>query len=88
MLYVSETLLFENNSMIVAVDVHYRDTYAKAVSIEFESWESEKPNEVHNVIVEDLNDYIPGSFYLRELPCILEVLKLSDLEKVDLISYY
>lgn len=71
--------------MIVAIDVHYRDTYAKAVSIEFDQWGAEEPEQVHEVLVEELHEYIPGSFYLRELPCILEVLKMSPLENIDLI---
>ncbi len=71
--------------MIVAIDVHYRETFAKAVSIEFDQWDAEEPIKIHEVLVEELHEYIPGSFYLRELPCILEVLKLSPIEKIDLI---
>lgn len=71
--------------MIIAIDVHYRDNYAKAVSIEFDQWDAEAPDRIHEVLVEELHEYIPGSFYLRELPCIMEVLKKSPLEETDLI---
>ena len=71
--------------MIIAIDVHYREGIAKTVSIEFDDWNASKPTNTHVVIIPETADYVPGQFYKRELPCILEVLKLSDLSKVDYI---
>lgn len=71
--------------MIVAIDVHYSVQKARAVSIEFEDWQVEKPKATHIIELEGIAEYIPGQFYKRELPCILEVLKKSDLSKVEVI---
>jgi len=71
--------------MKIAIDVHYRDDFAKAVSIEFEGWEDEVPLKVHEAIINEVEEYISGQFYKRELPCILEVLKCSPIEKIELI---
>lgn len=71
--------------MIIAIDVHYKAGIAKTVSIEFENWKSVKPIATHIVEMPETADYVPGQFYKRELPCILAVLKMSDLTKVTLI---
>lgn len=71
--------------MIIAIDVHYRAEVAKTVSIEFDNWEASEPTQTHIIEIPETAAYVPGQFYKRELPCILEVLKLSDLTKVDLI---
>ena len=71
--------------MIVAIDVHYKETYAKAVSVEFEQWEDEVPSRINEVIIQEVHEYIPGEFYKRELPCILAVLKETPQAAIDLI---
>ena len=71
--------------MIVAIDVHYRDDFAKSVSIEFKNWSDETPSKINEVIVKKVHEYIPGEFYKRELPCILEVLKKSNFKKIEFI---
>ena len=71
--------------MIIAIDVHYRENVAKTVSIEFDDWLAEKPSATHILKIPVAAEYIPGQFYKRELPCILEILKLSDLSKVTAI---
>ncbi len=73
------------NKMIVAIDVHYKADYAKAVSITFEDWEDEKPLKTDIAIIKEVAPYVPGQFYKRELPCILEVLKYSEGVKIDAI---
>jgi hypothetical protein len=37
--------------MFIAIDVHYRDTFAKTISIEFNHWEDDTPNQTHEVII-------------------------------------
>lgn len=70
--------------MILAIDVHYKESYAKAVGVLFD-WEDESPREIITTIVKEVAEYEPGQFYKRELPCILELMKQIDLEKVDCI---
>ncbi|MEL6942504.1 MAG: endonuclease V [Bacteroidota bacterium] len=72
--------------MIVAIeDVHYRATFAKAVSIEFETWQDVQPTAIHEVEIKEVADYVPGQFYKRELPCILKVLEETSLKNIELI---
>jgi len=71
--------------MIVAIDVHYRNDFAKSISIEFETWQQEQPSRIHEVRVNEVEDYVPGQFYKRELPCILKVLERTSLENIEAI---
>lgn len=71
--------------MIIAIDVHYRENFAKAVAIEFETWQDEKASKVYEVQINKAAEYIPGQFYKRELPCILKVLEKTSLESTDVI---
>ena len=71
--------------MILAIDVHYRATFAKAVSIEFPNWEAAIPDNIKEVRIQEVAPYVPGLFYKRELPCILEVLKETNLKAVEAI---
>ena len=71
--------------MIIAIDVYYKNNRAKSVSIEFDNWTDEKPTQIHTVELDGIAEYVPGEFYKRELPCILKVLKKSDLSKVEAI---
>ena len=71
--------------MIVAIDVHYRETNAKAVAIEFEDWTTDHPTKINQVLLPDIAPYIPGQFYKRELPCILKILEQSNLSLIDII---
>lgn len=71
--------------MIVAIDVYYFQNKAKSVSIEFENWTDIEPNKIHISKIDCVEEYIPGLFYKRELPCIMEVLKNTKLEDIDCI---
>jgi len=71
--------------MILAIDVHYREDFAKSVSIEFDDWVDENILQIHETIIDEVEEYIPGEFYKRELPCLLEVIELSDRELIKLI---
>ncbi|CUU48369.1 endonuclease V [Clostridium beijerinckii] len=72
-------------SVIVACfDVYYYETYAKASCIVFQKDEDERILSEYNVLVHDINEYIPGEFYKRELPCILKLLDEIK-ENIDLI---
>lgn len=71
--------------MILATDVHYRDEFAKAVSIAFEQWSDGFPSIIHEAFLNEVEEYVPGQFYKRELPCILKVLEKSTLEAIEVI---
>ncbi len=60
--------------MILAVDVAYQDTVACAAGVLFRNWTDASPQEEIIAWVENIQDYVPGQFYRRELPCILTVL--------------
>ena len=71
--------------MILAFDTYYFDGKAKTVCLEFENWNESKDFKIHTEIIENVEEYIPGEFYRRELPCILSLLNQIDLAKVDVI---
>lgn len=70
--------------MILAIDIHYKETYAKAVCIAFD-WADETSDKIYTAKIEDVAPYIPGEFYKRELPCILKVLEQINLNEVSAI---
>lgn len=70
--------------MIIATDIHYKETYAKAVCVAFQ-WEDAIPSKIYTATIDEVAPYIPGEFYKRELPCILKVLEQVDLENTEAI---
>jgi deoxyribonuclease V len=72
--------------MLLAVDVYYYDeNKAKTVGIIFEKWESQEPTKILTKVLDKVPEYEPGSFYKRELPCIIELLKIIDMSNIDII---
>lgn len=63
--------------MLVALDVSYDETNnrALAAAVVFRHWQDRVPLAEHTVSQEEIQPYVPGSFYRRELPCLLEVLR-------------
>ncbi len=61
--------------MILAFDAYYFDGKAKTVCICFDEWTDAEPEKVFSAIIENVDEYTPGSFYKRELPCILHLMK-------------
>lgn len=62
--------------MNLVIDVHYsNDDYAIASGILFTDWSASSFVQKVSVKVEDIKPYEPGSFFERELPCILSLLK-------------
>ncbi len=72
-----------NNCKIAGLDVHYND-YARACCVVFEMGPVEKIVAEYCEIIDTVNEYIPGEFYKRELPCLLQVYQ-NVKEKVDII---
>lgn len=67
--------MVEELTMLLAIDVQYYENYAIVAGIEFNDWLDDEPTGIHKVIVSNIEEYVPGEFYKRELPCILKLLK-------------
>lgn len=66
--------------MILAVDVDYRDSEASIAGVTFENWTDDCETGVLRSELLEIEEYVPGQFYRRELPCIL---KLIEEHKID-----
>ncbi|RQO76693.1 endonuclease V [Pedobacter sp. KBW01] len=71
--------------MILSFDTYYYENKAKTVCLAFENWKTMDDFSVYCEILEDIEEYIPGEFYRRELPCILSLLKKIRFEKIEMI---
>jgi deoxyribonuclease V len=60
--------------MILAVDAHYINNHAAVAGVAFNQWEQPSFDATFLSSISGVNEYIPGSFYQRELPCILKLL--------------
>ena len=72
------------NPMILAIDVQYTDDKADVAGVIFENWSSLDAIQCYLTEVAQVAEYEPGSFYKRELPCILQLLQEHKL-KPDII---
>lgn len=61
--------------MLCCLDVDYREQKAVAAAVLFEEWSDQQAVLSKAVDVAPVEPYQPGSFYLRELPCLLAVLR-------------
>lgn len=59
---------------IAFLDVDYRADGAMAAVVVADDWTSPTPTYVRTEPVLNVAEYVPGAFYLRELPCLLAVL--------------
>ncbi|MEL1255245.1 endonuclease V [Flavobacterium sp. DGU38] len=73
------------NFVILAFDTYYFDGKAKTVCIEFSQWNQSKNYKVYTETIENVEEYIPGEFYRRELPCILSLLNRIGSTNIDAI---
>jgi deoxyribonuclease V len=70
--------------MILAIDVAYSGSTALAAGILFSSWDKDDIYRELVCNIENIADYVPGEFYLRELPCINQLLEEVS-ERIDCI---
>ena len=61
--------------MMLAVDVHYADDGSTTAGVLFDDWEASMPLETFVSKLPSVEEYKPGLFYERELPCILNLLR-------------
>ncbi|MHC0445155.1 endonuclease V [Flavobacterium sp. 3-218] len=71
--------------MILAFDTYYFDQKAKTICLEFAEWNEDKNFKIHSETIDNVEEYIPGEFYKRELPCIISLLKQIDLSTIEVI---
>jgi deoxyribonuclease V len=64
--------------MIGCVDVYYRDTSAIAACVLFEKWSDDRPASEIVVQIREIQPYVSGQFFRRELPCLLAALRAFD----------
>lgn len=78
-----------NPSPLAIVDVHYDHAGARAACVVASNWTVSTPLEEHVVHIPSVLPYVPGRFFERELPCIVEVLSLvrSDFEAIVVDGY-
>lgn len=62
--------------LIAILDVDYRGNGAHAACVVAQSWSSETPSAAYATDIASVEEYEPGAFYRRELPCLLQVLSL------------
>lgn len=61
--------------MIAAVDVYYTNSgKGRAAAVVFKDFADEDPLRTYTVTINEIREYISGSFYLRELPCLLSLI--------------
>jgi deoxyribonuclease V len=71
--------------MILSFDTYYFENKAKTVCLAFEDWTTSDKFEVYAEIMEDVEEYIPGEFYRRELPCILSLFRKIEYHNIEAI---
>lgn len=75
-------------SMIGCVDVDYRDKRAVAGGIAFRDWLDDDVVAERAVSLQGIQPYQSGQFFIRELPCLLAVLRVLPPLEVILIDGY
>jgi deoxyribonuclease V len=61
--------------MFACIDVHYQCDHGRVACLTFDDWQSDAPHSEYTGLIEHIDEYIPGQFYKRELPCMLKILK-------------
>jgi deoxyribonuclease V len=75
--------------MLACVDVDYRDDGAVAACVVFRDWGDEASTAELVRLIEHVEPYVPGQFYKRELPCLLDVLgRVSEPVETVIIDGY
>jgi deoxyribonuclease V len=64
--------------MIAAVDVHYVADCGYAGCVTFTDWSDREPQREYVTRRREVQEYQPGEFWKRELPCLLAALDMVD----------
>lgn len=68
-----------SKAMLLAVDVHYVANKASVAGVAFANWGDPAPLQTYTTVLDGVAAYEPGSFFKRELPCILQLLHVYQL---------
>lgn len=62
--------------MIAALDVDYDESAsaATAAAVVFTHWQDAFPHSEYTAQCQNIQSYVPGEFFKRELPCLMVVL--------------
>ena len=66
--------------MIYIFDTYYTDSYAHTAVVGIEDWLTSEATFELSEVTRDVNDYESGSFYKRELPCLLSIIEKMDID--------
>ncbi|RKX32549.1 MAG: endonuclease V [Verrucomicrobia bacterium] len=80
----------KGNRVKICTDVAYSEDRAAAGVVGFRDWGDSDPAFTATVICDTVQPYIPGKFYLRELPCLLAAIRRLrgiDLEVILIDGY-
>ncbi len=75
----------EDAAMIIAVDVDYRDAGAVAAAVGVNDVGDATMALERTVAVANVAPYVPGAFYVRELPCLLALWHTLPVDDIDTV---
>jgi deoxyribonuclease V len=75
-------------SLIVCLDVDYRDAGAVAAGVWFRAWPAATAELETAATIAHVEPYVPGEFYKRELPCLMEVLSRGSAAQIVIVDGY
>lgn len=71
--------------MIYAFDTFYFEDYANTICLSFQDWKDGEETAIYREKTNITSDYESGTFYKRELPCILSILSQISLKEGDVL---
>ena len=69
----------------LAIDTYYTEENAYTVGVFFSKWDDTEPLKIIKRIIKPEYPYVPGEFYKRELPCIMDLLGGVDFDSLSTI---
>jgi len=69
----------------LAIDTYYTEENAYTVGVFFSQWDDTEPLKITKRTTKPEFPYIPGEFYKRELPCIMDLLGGVDFDSLSTI---
>ena len=83
------TIANPDDNRILAVDVAYQDDRAVVAGVLFQHWNDSESDCELKIQVNNVEAYIPGQFFRRELPCILALLRqMTALPNIIVVDGY
>lgn len=77
-----------NDILIACVDVDYRPSVSVAAGVWFRGWGAPGGERHEVAFLPKAADYVPGAFYRRELPCLMDVLARGPKADVVVVDGY